>query len=82
MDPEALLAALIRQHLFATLYRAVAASLASEHASRLAAMQIAERHIEEQLAGMMTENHQKRQEEITDELLDITSGFEVSSSRV
>lgn len=45
-------------------------------------MQIAERHIEEQLAVMMTENHQKRQEEITDELLDITSGFEVSSSRV
>lgn len=81
MGPEALLASLIRQHLFVTLYRAVAASLASEHASRLAAMQIAERHIDEHLAEVITQYHHRRQEAITEELLDISAGFEVASAR-
>ena len=80
MEPEDLLSALIRQHLFVTLYRGMAGSLASEHAMRLLAMQTAERNIEEHLTEMMTAYHHKRQEAITEELLDITSGFEVSGS--
>ena len=81
MEPEELLSALIRQHLFVTLYRGMAGSLASEHATRLLAMQTAERNIEEHLTEMMTAYHHKRQEAITEELLDITSGFEVSGSQ-
>ena len=82
MEPDALLAALIRQHLFTTLYRAAAESLASEHASRLAAMHAAEKNIEEHLAETTAAFHQLRQETITAELLEIIAGFEASAPSV
>ena len=81
MDPAALFAALARQHLFVTLYRATAESLASEHASRLVAMQTAEKNIEEHLTETTAAYRRKRQEAITSELLEIVAGFEASSSR-
>ncbi len=49
-DPERTLMALVREYLFVSLFRACAESLASENASRLAAMQRAEKNIDE-LAG-------------------------------
>lgn len=72
----ALLKRLIRHHLFIGLYRAFAESLAAEHAARLAAMQAAERNIEERLAALQLAFHQLRQAAITEELLDVVSGFE------
>ncbi len=72
---ERLFPALIHQHLFVSLYRAFAESLASEHASRLASMQGAERNIEERLAELTALFHRQRQMSITEELLDIVSGF-------
>ena len=75
-DWHRLFSALIRQHLFVALYRALAESLASENAARLASMQAAERNIEEHLAGLTARYHQERQESITAELLDIVAGFE------
>ena len=80
MDPEALFSALIREYLFVSLYRAFADSLASENASRLAAMQGAEKNIEERLGGLRDHFHQTRQMNITEELLDIVSGFEALAS--
>jgi F-type H+-transporting ATPase subunit gamma len=74
-----LFAAFVRQHLFVTLHRAIAESLVSENASRLAAMHAAERNIDERLAALRTEFHLQRQTAITTELLDIVSGFEVLS---
>ncbi len=74
MDWAALFAALIRQHLFVALYRACAESLASEQASRLAAMQGAENNIEERLEDLTREFHHQRQTTITEELLDIVAG--------
>lgn len=74
--PEPLLRSLVRQYLFVCLYRAFAESLASEHASRLAAMQAAENNIEERLARLALAFHQARQASITEELLDVVSGFE------
>ena len=71
-----LFSALIRQYLFVSLYRAFAESLASENASRLAAMQNAERNIDERLTALQNQFHQQRQTTITEELLDIVSGFE------
>jgi F-type H+-transporting ATPase subunit gamma len=71
---EDLLAALIRQHLFVAIYRACAESLASEHASRLAAMQGAESNIEERLEELTRAFHHQRQTAITEELLDIVAG--------
>jgi F-type H+-transporting ATPase subunit gamma len=76
MDWDALFSALIRQYLFVSLYRAFAESLASENASRLAAMQNAERNIDERLTALQGQFHQQRQSSITEELLDIVSGFE------
>ena len=76
MDRDQLFSALIRQYLFVSLFRACAESLASENASRLAAMQGAERNIEERLEELQTQFHQQRQMTITEELLDIVAGFE------
>jgi F-type H+-transporting ATPase subunit gamma len=76
MDWRRLFSALIRQHLFVALYRAIAESLASENASRLASMQAAEKNIQDHLAGLTTRYHQERQQSITEELLDIVAGFE------
>lgn len=79
MDWRDLLAALIRQHLFISIFRACAESLASENASRLVAMQSAEKNVEERLAQLQTQYHQERQSIISSELLDIISGYEATS---
>lgn len=76
MDVDMLFSALIREYLFISLFRAFAESLASENASRLAAMQGAETNIEERLADLNRQFHQRRQMSITEELLDIVAGFE------
>jgi F-type H+-transporting ATPase subunit gamma len=79
MEWDEIFAALIREHIFASLYRAFAQSLASENAARLAAMQIAERNIDEKLEEFNARYQQQRQNAITSELLDIVSGFEALS---
>lgn len=76
MEPEKLFSWLVRQLLFIDLYGALAQSLASEHASRLAAMQNAERNIDERHDDLLAQYRQKRQETITQELLEVVSGFE------
>ena len=81
MEWDRLFSALIHQYLFVSLYRALAESLASENASRLAAMQAAEKNIEEKLVELNALFHHQRQSSITEELLDIVSGFEVLTGR-
>ena len=81
MQREQLLTALIRQHLFVTVYQAFAESMASENASRLAAMQAAETNIRDRLAELKAQYHDQRQSQITGELLDIVSGFETLSQQ-
>jgi len=76
MDTDRIFSSLIREYLFVSLYRAFAESLASENASRLASMQNAEKNIEEQLQDLHVQFHRTRQMTITEELLDIVSGFE------
>ena len=75
MDYGRLFSALIHQHLYVSIYRAFAESLASENASRLISMQGAERNIEERLAELKARYQRQRQMSITEELLDIVSGF-------
>ena len=75
LPPEQLLSALLRQYFFVSLYRAFAFSLAAENASRLAAMQAAEKNIKERLEELSSQYQQARQTAITEELLDIISGF-------
>jgi F-type H+-transporting ATPase subunit gamma len=81
MDWDELFAALMRQYLFVSLYRAAVESLAAENASRLAAMQGAESSVEERLETLENRYHRQRQLRITEELLDIVSGFEALRSQ-
>lgn len=66
----------IREYLFVSLFRACAESLASENASRLAAMQRAEKNIGELLEVLERDFHRLRQSAIDEELFDVVSGFE------
>lgn len=73
---EPLFSALVQQHLFVTLSDVCAASLAAEDAGRLAAMQNAQRNIEDRLDALNAAYHHLRQQTITAELLDIVAGYE------
>jgi F-type H+-transporting ATPase subunit gamma len=70
------LRALIREYLFISLFRACAESLASENASRLAAMERADKNIDELLENLHGTFHRLRQSGIDEELFDVISGFE------
>ncbi len=76
---DATLRALIREYLFVSLFRACAESLASENASRLAAMQRADKNIDELLEELNGKFHRLRQSGIDEELFDVISGFEALS---
>ena len=80
MDWVSLFSSLVRHYLFVSLFRAFAETMASENASRLVAMQRAEKNIDERLAELNAQFHQKRQMSITEELLDIVAGFEALST--
>lgn len=76
MDPAALLASLVRQYLFFSVYRAQVEALASENAARFLSMQTAEKNIEDRLEELRMTANQQRQNSITEELLDIVAGYE------
>ncbi len=73
---EKLLSSLVRQYLFIKLFSACADSLAGEHASRLISMQVAEKNIQQRVESLTAIYRQQRQSQITEELLDVVSGFE------
>lgn len=73
-NKTATLRALIREYLFVSLFRASAESLSSENASRLAAMQRADKNIEELLATLNRKYHRLRQSSIDKEMFDIIAG--------
>jgi len=80
MEPERLMSWLVQQRLFVVIYRAMAEALASEHASRRAAMQAAERNFDERRDDLRRIYRVRRQETITRELLDVVSGYEAAHS--
>ncbi len=71
------LEALIREYLFISLFKTCAESLASENASRLNAMQRAEKNIDELLTGLNQDFHRLRQSGIDEELFDVIAGYEL-----
>jgi F-type H+-transporting ATPase subunit gamma len=75
------LRAFIRGYLFVSIFRACAESLASENASRLAAMQRADKNIDELLEDLNRTFHRLRQNGIDEELFDVVSGFEALTPR-
>ncbi|WP_417435413.1 FoF1 ATP synthase subunit gamma [Hoeflea sp.] len=76
MPPADLFRALIRNHLFASLFRAAAEAMVTENAARLALMQQAEQSVDDRLEELKSDTRTLRQTEITTELLDVIIGFE------
>jgi F-type H+-transporting ATPase subunit gamma len=74
-DNNVTLAALLREYLFISLYKACAESLASENGSRLAAMQRAEENIKRLSANLSQTFYRMRQSAIDEELFDVLAGF-------
>jgi F-type H+-transporting ATPase subunit gamma len=75
-DPEKALRALINAYLFVSVFRACTESLAAENASRLVAMQRAEKSISDMLDNLGKKFQRLRQSMIDEELFDVISGFE------
>ena len=73
---EQTLSALVREYLFVSLFKACAESLASENASRLAAMQRAEKNIDEMVGTLNQTFRRLRQTSIDEELFDVLAGYE------
>ena len=78
----ATLRAFLRGYFFVSIFRACAESLASENASRLSAMQRADKNIDELLEDLNRSFHRSRQNGIDEELFDVVSGFEALTLRV
>ncbi len=76
VSAEALLSHLVRQYLFIEIHGALAESSAAENATRLRAMQSAEKNVEERLDNLTARYNRQRQNSITSELLDVISGSE------
>jgi F-type H+-transporting ATPase subunit gamma len=75
-DGNVTLRALVREYLFISIFRACAESLASENASRLAAMQRAEKNIDQLLKDLQSAFHRVRQAGIDEELFDVVAAYE------
>lgn len=73
---DTLFATLARHFLFASVYRAAAEAMAAENAARLARMQQAERAVDDQLQLLADQTRSARQNQITEELMDVIVGFE------
>jgi F-type H+-transporting ATPase subunit gamma len=80
-DREATLRSLVHEFLFISLFRACTESPASENASRLAAMERADRNIAELLERLEVSLHRRRQAGIDEELFDVVSGFQALADR-
>ena len=76
MPPAPLFAALLRNHIFASVFRASAEAIVTENAARLALMQQAEQAVDDRLEEVGGQFRLVRQDEITNELMDIIVGFE------
>lgn len=85
--PEALggmavtLGAFVREHLFISLFKACAESLESENASRLAAMQRAEKNITAMTADLRQSFYRLRQSSIDEELFDVIAGASAAPAK-
>ena len=72
---ESALRGFIREYFFISLFQACAESLAAENASRLAAMQRAEKNIDELCQKLTRVFHRLRQNSIDAELFDVVAGY-------
>ena len=73
-DPQEILPSLLRHYLEMVLYQYLLESYASEQAARMVAMKSATENAQEIIDYLKLEYNKQRQEEITNEILDIGSG--------
>ncbi|MGN1091268.1 MAG: F0F1 ATP synthase subunit gamma [Alphaproteobacteria bacterium] len=76
MSPKKLFEVLIKEYLMIELCSMLTYSLSAEHHTRMVNMQNAEKNIDESLEKLNLEYQQKRQDAITEELIDVVSGAE------
>ena len=81
LNTQILISKLVQEYLMIVLSSALTMSLAAEHHTRMINMQNAEKNIDESLEKMNLEYQQKRQEAITEELIDVVSGSEAIASK-
>ncbi|ASK18071.1 F0F1 ATP synthase subunit gamma [Halomonas sp. N3-2A] len=81
MPPPELFAALLRSHIFASVFHASAEAMVTENAARLALMQQAEQSVDDRLDEVKGQLRSVRQDDITTELLDVIIGFEALRSK-
>jgi F-type H+-transporting ATPase subunit gamma len=76
MPPQKLFEALIKEYLMIELCSMLTYSLSAEHHTRMVNMQNAQKNIDESSEKLNLEYQQKRQDAITEELIDVVSGAE------
>jgi len=81
LDKHEILDDLIEEYLLISLYRAFIESISSENQARLQNMQNAEQHIKKLSIDLHDELNILRQEEITNELMEIINGFKAIKSK-
>ncbi len=78
---EKMFAELVNESLMINIGKEINASLAAEHYTRMTNMQNAEKNIDENLEELNLIYQQQRQEDITDELIDVISGAEAMKDK-
>lgn len=76
LPPEALLASLAGEYLFAEIAHTLMETLASENGARMRAMDAASRNIEDRISVLQRDERVARQEKTTTEMLDVVTGAE------
>lgn len=74
LPPERLLARLVEEHVFAEVSEAIMLSFAAENAARMRAMVAAKDNVAETLADMVATSRRLRQEDITEEIIELATG--------
>ena len=81
VDTKTLIVDLLKQYIFVGLNDALVNSIASEQKNRLLTLQNAENNINDLIRTKNLEYNQKRQSTITNELLDVITGYSVSKRK-
>jgi len=76
-DTKLLAERLSFEYLFASIYRAIVESFISEQATRLTIMDAATTHAQDMIESLTTSYHKMRQEQITQELNEVSSAYQV-----
>jgi len=80
LQPAVLLARLAEEYIFAELCEAVILSFAAENEARMRAMIAAKTNVAKTLDGLIARSRQLRQEEITNEIIELDSGARANAS--